>query len=63
MKIGYIKDMERAVKFRDTSVKSFCKACFTGQYPTGDISKELLDQIEEERDSYKAKQLGVSITC
>lgn len=58
-----IKDMEKAVKFRDTSVRSFCKACFSGLYPTGDISKELLAQIEEERDSNKAKQLGVSITC
>lgn len=58
-----IKDMANAVKFRDTSVRSFCMACFTGQYPTGDISRELLNQIEEERDSNKAKQLGISITC
>jgi len=58
-----VTDMEKAVRFKDTSVRSFCKACFTGQYPTGDISTELLEQIEEERDNNKAKQPGVSITC
>jgi hypothetical protein len=26
-----------------------CSACFTGDYPTGDITSAMLVQIEEER--------------
>ena len=30
-------------------VREMCAACFTGEYPTGDITGEMLLQIEEER--------------
>ncbi len=57
-----LKDMEQAVREENKSIKSFCKACFTGVYPTGDVTKEILDQIQVERNNNKSKQLGLSMT-
>ncbi len=48
-----IDDMEKAVRQQNKNIKSFCKACFTGIYPTGDVSEEMLRKIEEERDTSK----------
>jgi amidophosphoribosyltransferase len=50
-----LKEMEKAVRAQNKNIKSFCKACFTGVYPTGDVSKEMLRQIERERDNHKNK--------
>ncbi len=44
-----IKDMERSVRAQNKQIKSFCKACFTGDYPTGDITEDMLVQIENDR--------------
>ena len=46
-----INDMEQAVRSQNKKIKSFCKACFNGIYPTGDISKEMLEQIEKDREN------------
>jgi amidophosphoribosyltransferase len=51
-----LDDMENAVKKQNSVIQSFCKACFTGHYPTGDVSPELLEQIESERDLNHSKQ-------
>lgn len=51
-----LKEMEKAVRAQNKRILSFCKACFTGVYPTGDVSGEMLRQIERERDSYKQNQ-------
>jgi len=48
-----IDEMERAVRVQNKSIKSFCKACFNGIYPTGDVSSEMLKKIENERDISK----------
>ena len=48
-----IDDMEKAVRQQNKAIKSFCKACFTGIYPTGDVSEDMLRKIEEERDISK----------
>jgi len=50
-----INEMEKAVRKQNKKITSFCMACFNGIYPTGDISAETLDQIEQERDSQKNK--------
>ncbi len=50
-----LTDMEKAVRTQNKNIRSFCKACFTGTYPTGDVSAEILKQIERERDSQKNK--------
>lgn len=47
--------MEKAVRNRNKKIISFCKACFTGVYPTGDVSHEILNQIERERDPNRIK--------
>ncbi len=53
-----VKEMEKAVREDNKHIKSFCKACFTGLYPTGDVSAEILRQIEEERDHNKIMNNG-----
>jgi amidophosphoribosyltransferase len=45
-----IRAMERAVKKQNPAIHSFCKACFSGQYPSGDVSESFLVQIERERE-------------
>jgi amidophosphoribosyltransferase len=49
-------EMERAVRKQNPRIQSFCKACFTGDYPTGDVSSEMLAEIENERDINIEKQ-------
>ena len=51
-----IEDMQDAIRKQNKKIKSFCMACFTGQYPTGDISTGVLAQIEKERDNNKTKK-------
>jgi len=46
--------MERAVRRQNPKIRNFCKACFSGFYPTGDISRRMLDMIEAERDAQQA---------
>lgn len=41
--------MNEAARCGNPKVESFCNACFTGEYPTGDISREVLDSLEGER--------------
>lgn len=55
-----VKDMQEAVREQNREIKSFCKACFTGIYPTGDVSKHMLEQIEEERE-YMSKHLNLTL--
>jgi amidophosphoribosyltransferase len=43
-----LDDLERAV-WGENSPRRSCTACFSGEYPTGDITPEMLLQIEEER--------------
>jgi amidophosphoribosyltransferase len=56
-----IRDMEQAVRSQNKSIKSFCKACFTGIYPTGDVSPEFLERIEQERERYNQSQLDLKL--
>lgn len=51
-----IDEMEQAVRKQNPRIRTFCKACFDGHYPTGDVSPEMLAEIESERDMNKAKQ-------
>jgi amidophosphoribosyltransferase len=48
-----IKDMEAGVRVGNKTIKKFCKACFDGQYPTKDVSDDMLDKIEQERKNSK----------
>jgi amidophosphoribosyltransferase len=47
--------MNAAARAGNPKIKSFCNACFTGEYPTGDVTREMLDAIEGERCSAQAR--------
>jgi len=39
------------------NLKNFCGACFDGVYPTGDVTPEILKEIEKERKLIQKSQL------
>ncbi len=47
--------MNEAARAGNPEVESFCNACFTGEYPTGDITPEVLETIGSERDTNRQK--------
>lgn len=49
-----VKDMVDAVRIAKGPVSEFCTACFTDKYPTKEVTKGLLRQIENERDADSA---------
>jgi amidophosphoribosyltransferase len=44
-----MSDMVDAAGAGNRDIKKFCTACFDGDYPTGDITEEILATIENER--------------
>jgi amidophosphoribosyltransferase len=50
-----LDDLEEAGLRGNRDLQTFCKACFDGQYPTGDITEEMLRAIEEERTCSQAR--------
>ena len=44
-----VDQMEEAVRASGNSKLKFCKACFEGTYPTGDITEQMLSDIEQDR--------------
>ena len=44
-----IEEMEDAVRAAGNQKLQFCKACFEGVYPTGDITEQMLADIENDR--------------
>ena len=49
--------MNAAGRTGNPEVEKFCNACFTGEYPTGDITPEVLETIGGERDANRQKSL------
>ena len=47
--------MNAAATAGNEKLREFCNACFTGFYPTGDITIERLQAIEDERHSHGDK--------
>ena len=52
--------MNAAARAGNPEVQRFCNACFTGEYPTGDITTEVLDRIGQERDKSRQKVFSFS---
>jgi amidophosphoribosyltransferase len=50
-----LDDLVRAVRHHDSGVVDFDTSCFSGEYVTGDITREYLDKLQSER-SNQAKQ-------
>ena len=46
-----LSDMVAAARVGNAKIERFCTACFDGEYPTGDITAEVLEAIENERIS------------
>jgi amidophosphoribosyltransferase len=44
-----LADLEESAREGNPAIEQFCNACFSGRYPTGDISEEMLIEIERER--------------
>ena len=44
-----IPGMLESARVGNKDIQHFCKACMDGQYPTGDVTPETLDDIESER--------------
>jgi amidophosphoribosyltransferase len=44
-----IEEMEDAVRTAGNKKLEFCKACFAGTYPTGDITEQMIHDIETDR--------------
>jgi len=56
-----LESLKKAVKLENPKLSEFCAACFDGIYPTGDISPELLKEIEDERNLAHENQLELNI--
>jgi len=44
-----LDDLESATKEGNPEIQTFCNACFTGKYPTKDVTQEMLAAIEGDR--------------
>lgn len=56
-----LDDLKKAIRMENPELKHFCAACFDGIYPTGNITRELLDKIEEDRKRAHDRQLELNI--
>ncbi|MGD8537394.1 MAG: amidophosphoribosyltransferase [Candidatus Aminicenantes bacterium] len=56
-----LEDLEKAVSLGNKKLHNFCGACFSGVYPTGDVTPKLLEEIESERKIIKDNQLELDI--
>ena len=45
----HLEDLVDSVRQARPEIEHMCHACFSGDYPTGDITSEMLLQIEQER--------------
>ena len=53
-----LENLKKAVQGGNPKLTHFCAACFDGLYPTGDVTDEVIQQIEKER---RDKQLELNI--
>ncbi len=44
-----LEDLVAASRVGNPKIEQFCDACFSGHYPTEDVTPEMLDSIEQER--------------
>jgi amidophosphoribosyltransferase len=44
-----LSDMVESARVGNPTIEKFCSACFDGHYPTGDVTEEMLSDIENER--------------
>lgn len=55
-----LESLKKAVSLGNQKLTNFCAACFDGIYPTGDVTSEILKDIEKKRESDKENQLELN---
>ncbi|MBE3109082.1 MAG: amidophosphoribosyltransferase [Acidobacteria bacterium] len=53
--------LKKAVRTENPKITNFCAACFDAIYPTGDITPDLLEDIEADRKLHQDGQLELDI--
>jgi amidophosphoribosyltransferase len=56
-----LDNLKKAVRLGNPKLTHFCAACFDGIYPTGDVTPEILKEIEQERRDAQERQLELNI--
>jgi len=56
-----LENLKAAVRTGNPKLTHFCAACFDGIYPTGDVTPEILKEIEEERHAAQEGQMELNI--
>jgi len=56
-----LSSLKKAVQMENPRIKAFCAACFDGKYPTGDVTPEVLKEIEAERKIIQDSQLELNL--
>jgi len=56
-----LNSLKAAVRTGNPKLTHFCAACFDGLYPTGDVTPEILKEIEEERHDAQGGQMELNI--
>jgi amidophosphoribosyltransferase len=56
-----LANLKRAVRSENPHLDHFCAACFDGEYVTGDVTPEMLQSIETERQSMRESQLDLNL--
>ena len=56
-----LANLKRAVRSENPHLDHFCAACFDGDYVTGDVTPEMLQSIETERQSLRESQLDLNL--
>jgi len=56
-----LDNLKAAVRLGNPKITHFCAACFDGIYPTGDVTPEILKEIEKERKIIQEGQLELNI--
>ena len=49
-----LENLEEATREGNEKLEKFCNACFSGNYPTGDVTSEMLESIEGDRLAHHA---------
>ena len=56
-----LENLKKAVRMSNPQLNNFCSACFSGDYPTRDVTPEILDSIERARESVRQDQLELNL--